>query len=275
MGIHRTITIESTTYNKVANNNIKVKYNMLNLNKNTVLSGTISIKSQRTYIEVAIEQPLDCVYFLKVYQGTDVIAFNPIVKSDNFGTILSYSKEMADISKKFTASICIVDGKESTESNKIAVVFDRQRIASTESSANMLELIEVQRELAELKKQLSLAFSGRVPKAVPDFNVENCKKGMIPTVISDTGAIAFTYPFADILNEVNGKHSIMRSIELDASDIKLKDEPLNSLDKTVKLLREYSINQMEMIKTMAHSLKVLSIKVASLEATLIDFTNAQ
>ena len=107
-------------------------------------------------------------------------------------------------------------------------------------------------------------------KAIKDAGM----KGMVLTAISDEGHVAFVYPFADVLNEINGKHPVMRKVELTAADIKLDGET-STVDAILKAVRQNQIDESKMLKDISDTLSKLTAKVAKLEATLVDFTNNQ
>lgn len=249
---------------------------MLHLSTENGLSGKLVIKSQRTYVEVKIAQPEDCAFFLAVKKNNKLIEIYQLnsIGDGVFCTAVPYCKEMDDISSTYSACVVMSHGGESAESNAIDVLFNREKILCEKTESTMLEIISIKKQLADLSRQIELGFSSRVPRAIPDFDKQMCRKGMVLTAISDEGHVAFVYPFADVLNEINGKHPVMRKLELTAADIKLDGET-STVDAILKAVRQNQIDESKMLKDISDTLSKLTTKVAKLEATLVDFTNNQ
>lgn len=244
---------------------------MITLKSDNSLDGIIKIKNVRTLVDVSIEEPEDCVYFLELDdESNNRVALSQIIEhGDSYQCLVFCSEEMI-AAKSITAKIKLTNDSDTAESSSISVEINADSIRSKLNTAKNEELIAVRREIALLSKKIDSFTSGLLTNKIPTFDESLVEKGMMLTALGN-GAYGMSHPFVDCINEINGKHSVNKKLTINASDICL-DEEDTTLDDIVKSLRDASIEQSKMLKSLSEALTSMNNTVEKLDIALIHFT---
>lgn len=195
---------------------------MLKYLNNTLTYTEEKIVSNETIITLSTDLPKSVDIFGELFfeNGTSlVIRF--IAHKDNIFkaklNLANYVKQYLPTSK---FKLLIFDTGNYKSSNYIQLKFDLEKITFSSNKSNSDEMRNLYLKITELESKLNHIVNGHIIDSIAINNKDYIKAGMVLQAVDDNGNFIATYPFADIVKEVNGQKAVNSSIILDASMLK-------------------------------------------------------
>ena len=189
---------------------------------NNVLTYTEEpIVSKETVITLITDLTKDVDIFgeLSFENGTSIIMAFFYDKNNVFKSKLN----LANQSKQFLPSskfkLIIFDTGNHKTSNYVQLKFDLEKLTFNSNKTSSEEIKDLYLKVAALESKLNHLVDGHIIDSLPINNKEYIKAGMMLQAIDDNGNFIATYPFADVVKDVNGVKAVNSSIILDASMI--------------------------------------------------------
>ena len=148
-------------------------------------------------------------------------------------------------------------------SNNITLKFDLDAIKLNVKKESASECLRCIKEMRQINENMLNVIQGNILAHINISNKHTIKPGMIPVAIDDKGNFIATYPFADIIREVNGVKAHNESVLITTKDIPHHDKPLeqylNESVDAIKGIKEYVDNVGEQVKELNKKLAELII----------------
>lgn len=162
--------------------------------------------------------------------------------------------------------LLVFDTGNYKQSNYIKLNFDLEKITFAANKSNADEIKGLYLKIAELESKLKHIVNGHILDSISINNKDYIKAGMILQALDDNGNFIATYPFADIVKEINGQKAVNSSIILDASMIQYNQNKdiFTAISDVIKALQAINItvkSQSEVIKQLQDNINDVKIKL--------------
>ena len=226
------------------------------------------IVSNETIITLSTDLPKSVDIFGELFfeNGTSlVIKF--IAYTDN---IFKAKLNLAQCPKLYLPTskfkLLIFDTGNYKSSNYIQLKFDLEKIAFSSNKTNSDEIRNLYLKLTELESKFNHIVNGHIINSIDINNKDYIKAGMILQAIDDNGNFIATYPFVDIVKEVNGQKAVNSSIILDASMIQYNQSKtiFTVISEIIEALQAVNMNlnsQSTAIKQLQESINEVKIQL--------------
>lgn len=241
--------------------------------KDGTLSGELKLSKPKNIINVKTEIE-NCVYILQIIdtvKNTELFCSELKQTNENIiSCVIICPNEWIEL--KLSAHIIMWNGNESKYTNSVPITIDKTslQMSTINKSSKDIQIAELTKDIAELKKLIKTTLSGLVIKTLPEFDKKLLRKGMVLTCINDSGAVAFSQPFSDNITSINGKRAINKELEINARDINMDtgksiNNAIVSLTKAVEELSKNLANVSAIVS--AHTTDIANIKTLLLDYT--------
>lgn len=189
---------------------------------NNVLTYTEErIVSNETIITLITDLTKDVDIFgeLSFENGTSIIIKFFYYKDNVFKSKLNLTNQSKQFLPSSKFKLIIFDTGNHKTTNYVQLKFDLERLTFNSNKTSSEEIKDLYLKVASLESKLNHLVDGHVIDSLPINNKEYIKAGMMLQAIDDNGNFIATYPFADVVKDVNGVKAVNSSIILDASMI--------------------------------------------------------
>ena len=188
----------------------------------------------------------------------------PFVKSQgSYKGRLILNQEDLKLLDKSSFYIEAVDQTNTKRSNTVTLKFNVDEIRLSIKKDSASACLTCMKEMRQINENMLNVISGNVLTQINIANKRVIKPGMIPVAIDSKGNFVATYPFADIIREVNGVKAHKESIVLKTGHIPYGDttleEYLKANKEAIQGLKKYSDNLGEQVKELNKKLSELII----------------
>jgi hypothetical protein len=189
---------------------------------NNVLTYTEErIVSNETIITLITDLTKDVDIFgeLSFENGTSIIIKFFYYKDNVFKSKLNLTNQSKQFLPSSKFKLIIFDTGNHKTTNYVQLKFDLERLTFNSNKTSSEEIKDLYLKVASLESKLNHLIDGHIIDSLPINNKEYIKAGMMLQAIDDNGNFIATYPFADVVKDVNGVKAVNSSIILDASMI--------------------------------------------------------
>lgn len=168
--------------------------------------------------------------------------------------------------------ITIISSSFNRTSNKVRLLFDKNKIKQkikVAASQQIEELITRLATLEEIIKDIKIRGALSSLKIV---NKEDVLPGMVPVSLGGEKFVA-KFPFSDVVREVNGIKAVDESIVITLEDVMLKYNGKNA-EETVQLLIEVIRKMSGAIHSLLETQSHMANRIKEIELTLARFTTS-
>lgn len=179
------------------------------------------IVSNETTITLVTDLPNTVSIFGELFltNGSSIITRFFYYKDNVFKSKLSLSAQTKQYLLNSKFKLIVIDTGNHKTSNYVNLNFDLEKIAFTFNNSASADIKNLYLKVNELEDKLKHLIDGHIITSLPINNKDYIKAGMTLQAIDDKGNFIATYPFADVVKEVNGVKAVNSSINLDASMI--------------------------------------------------------
>lgn len=188
----------------------------------------------------------------------------PFVKTQHqYKARLIINKEDLDFLDKSTFYIEAVDQANTKRSNSVKLKFNVDEIKLNVKKESASECLRCMKEMRQINENMLNVIQGNVLTQINIANSRTIKPGMIPVAIDNKGNFVATYPFADIIREINGVKAHDESVVITPKNIPYGSTTLEAYlentKKAVKGLKDYNDSLGEQLKELNKKLSDLII----------------
>lgn len=190
------------------------------INENLEYTGE-KIVSNETTITLVTDLPNTISIFgeLLLTNGSSIITKFFYYKDNVFKSKLSLSTQTKQYLLNSKFKLIVIDTGNHKTTNYVNLNFDLEKITFTFNNSASTDIKNLYLKVNELENKFNHLVGGHIIDSLPINNKEYIKAGMILQAIDDNGNFIATYPFADVVKDVNGVKAVNSSIILDASMI--------------------------------------------------------
>lgn len=179
------------------------------------------IVSNETIITLSTDLPKSVDIFGELFfeNGTSLVIRFIAYKDNIFKATLNLTNSIKQHLPTSKFKLLIFDTGNYKSSNYIQLKFDLEKITFSSNKTNSDEIRNLYLKLTELESKFNHIVNGHIINSININNKDYIKAGMVLQALDDNGNFIATYPFADIVKEVNGVKAVNSSINLNASMI--------------------------------------------------------
>lgn len=241
---------------------------MLKYIENTLSYTGDIINSNETILTLStdLQGSVDVFGELSFENGSSLVIRFLAYGNNIFKAKLNLDNQIKQYLPTSTFKLLIFDTGNYKQSNYIKLNFDLEKITFATNKSNADEIKGLYLKIVELESKLKHIVNGHILESISINNKDYIKAGMILQALDDNGNFIATYPFADIVKEVNGQKAVNSSIILDASMIQYNQNKdiFTAISDVIKALQAINItvkSQSEAIKQLQDNINDVKIKL--------------
>lgn len=217
-----------------------------------------------------LEAPDDSTYFGVIKLGESVKKPVQFIKVlDRFkGRLIFDHEELKLLPEDPEFYLEVISTTFSKRSNSVRLKIDKKKMGLTAKKNLSEQCLSCMKEMQEINKRMENVIEGNVLKGLTIANRSMIRPGMVPVAIDSKGNFVATWPFADLVREVNGVRAFNETVTITPKEIPFKEgtlqEYLVDVAKTVKEVSTFVGTIAEDVSALNKKLNDIILDVATL-----------